>query len=295
LIDPAARRRRRLLLAALVVVCLVLITAGFGATGGGASGGPLGALGEGASKVFKPVRDLVRWVGDTADAKGENQDLRAEAASLRKANADLRSDLRKYPNQQQLRKMVDDLKLQRNAPVPANVIGHSPTAWATTVTIDRGANDGIEVRQAVVGADGEGAGLVGFVSAVRGSQATVSLLPSQDVAVGARLDNGAPIRTSRSILTLHGAGAGTVADLELDFVPSTTTIPIGAMVKTSGTAPDATKFPSNAPPDLPIGRVTRVDNARTDEQVAHVRPLVDLQTLEDVQVLTRVVNRNRTS
>jgi rod shape-determining protein MreC len=288
LIDPAARRRRRLLLAALVVVCLVLITAGFGSTGGSSTGGPIGALGEGASKIAKPVRDLVRWIGDTADAKGENEDLRQEVADLRKQNLKLGSDLRKFPNEQKLQALVDKYELRRNSPVPANVIGHSPTAWATTITIDRGANDGVEERQAVVGAAGEGAGLVGFVSAVSGGQATVSLLPSQDVAVGARLQGA-----DKQLLTIHGAGAGTVDDLELDFVPSTTDIKPNALVYTSGTVGDTTQFPSNAPPRLPIGRVTRVDNERTDEQVAHVKPLVDLRTLENVQVLTRVVNGNR--
>jgi rod shape-determining protein MreC len=292
LIDPAARRRRRLLLAALVVVCLVLITAGFGSTGGSSTGGPIGALGEGASKIAKPVRDLVRWVGDTADAKGENEDLRQEVADLRKQNLKLGSDLRKFPNARRLQALVDEYELRRNSPVPANVIGHSPTAWATTITIDRGANDGIEERQAVVGAAGEGAGLVGFVSAVSGGQATVSLLPSQDVAVGARLVTK-DAATNRLILTVHGAGAGTVDDLELDFVPSTTDIEPGTLVATSGTVGDTTQFPSNAPPRLPIGKVTRVDNERTDEQVAHIKPLVDLRTLENVQVLTRVVNGNR--
>lgn len=270
-----------------MVVCLVLITAGFGSTGGSSTGGPVGALGEGASKIGKPVRDLVHWVGDTADAKGENEDLRKEAAELRERNVRLQSDLRKFPNEQKLQALVDKYDLQRNSPIPANVIGHSPTAWATTITIDRGANDGVEVRQAVVGAAGPGAGLVGFVSAVSGGQATVSLLPSQDVAVGALLEG------TKQILTIHGAGAGNVDDLELDFVPSTTDIKINALVSTSGTVGDTTQFPSNAPPNLPIGRVTRVDNERTDEQVAHVKPLVDLRTLENVQVLTRVVNGNR--
>ncbi|MEV4421313.1 rod shape-determining protein MreC [Patulibacter sp. NPDC049589] len=285
MIDPAARRRR-IILAALVAVCLVLITAGFGASSG-ATGGPLGALGEGGSKIAKPVRDLVNWVGDTADAKGENQDLKKDVASLRTQNAQLQTRLRKFPNMQKLAAMVDDLQLRRNDPLSASVIGKSPTAWATTITIDRGSNDGVQLRQAVVGAAGPGAGLVGFVSAVKPNLATVSLLPSQDVAIGAHLDGVKPV------LTIRGAGAGSVDDLELEFVPSTTEIKTGAVVTTSGTVDDPAKFPSNAPADLPIGRVWKVDQRGTDEQIGHVRPFVDLRTLEDVQVLRRVINGNR--
>lgn len=288
--DPAARRRRHILLAVLVVVCLVLITAGFGAAnGGGAAGGPLGALGEGASRVAKPVRDLVHWVGDTIEAKGEVQDLRAEAAALRKKNVELESTIRKLPKEAQLQKLIEDRKLEVNDPVAADVIGHSLTAWATTITIDRGSNDGIEVDHAVVGASGEGAGLVGFVSDVKPRLSTVSLLPTQGLAIGARLEGKDPI------LTVQGAGAGTTSDLELLGVPSRIEIPRGALVSTSGTVPGADdEFISKSPPDLPIGRIQGPTTAAgTDEQVGHLKPLVDLKTLESVVVLTQIVNGNR--
>jgi len=287
--DPAARRRRHILLAALVIVCLVLITAGFGAAnGGGAAGGPLGALGEGASRIAKPARDLVRWVGDTIEAKGEVEDLRDEAAELRKQNAELNSRIREIPKQAELQKLIEDRQLERNAPEPASVIGHSLTAWATTITIDRGSQHGIEIDQAVVGASGEGAGLVGFVSDVKPRLSTVALLPTPGLAIGARLEGQDPI------LTVQGAGAGTVSDLELLGVPSRIEIPRGALVSTSGTVPGAGRFISKAPPDLPIGRISGLPTAAgTDEQVGHLQPLVDLQTLESVVVLTRVVNGNR--
>lgn len=288
--DPAARRRRHILLAVLVVVCLILITAGFGAAnGGGAAGGPLGALGEGASRIAKPARDLVRWIGDTIEAKGEVQDLRAEAADLRKQNAELKSRIREIPKAAQLQKLIEDRQLERNAPEPASVIGHSLTSWATTITIDRGSQHGIEVDQAVVGASGEGAGLVGFVSDVKPRLATVALLPTPGLAIGARLEGQDPI------LTVQGAGAGTSTELELIGVPSRIEIPRGALVSTSGTAPGADdEFISKAPPDLPIGRIKGLPTAAgTDEQVGHLEPLVDLQTLESVVVLTRIVNGNR--
>lgn len=288
--DPAARRRRHILLAVLVVVCLVLITAGFGAAnGGGAAGGPLGALGEGASRIAKPARDLVNWVGDTVEAKGEVQDLRAEAGELRKKNAELESLLRKIPKEAQLQKLIEDRKLAANDPVAADVTGHSLTAWATTITIDRGSTDGIEVDHAVVGASGEGAGLVGFVSHVTARNATIALLPTQGLAIGARLEGKDPI------LTVQGAGAGTVSDLELLGVPSRIEIPRGALVSTSGTVPGADdEFISKAPPDLPIGRIQgETTAAGTDEQVGHLKPLVDLKNLESVVVLTRIVNGNR--
>jgi rod shape-determining protein MreC len=285
-IDPAARRRRRLVLAALVVVCLVLITAGFGASGS-SSGGPVGALGEGASKIAKPVRDLVHWVGDTVDAKGENRDLRRRAARLQAENSELRRRQARIPKLQQLMKLDAGLRIADTDPVSAAVVGQSPTAWASTIRIDKGATDGIEDDQPVVGADGAGAGLVGFVTTVRASSAVVTMLPTPGLSIGAKLAGRG------NVLTVRGAGAGTSTDLELEFAPSNVAISRGALVVTSGTNPSPDAPESKAPPGIPIGRITGVDKPGEDGQIGHLKPLMDLRALEVVQVLTRRVNGNR--
>lgn len=277
-----------MILAALVVVCLVLITAGFGASGG-SSGGPVGALGEGASKIAKPVRDLIRWFGDTAEAKGEVEDLRAEAARLRAENGELRTQRSRLPKIGRLLELDDDssLRIRRMSPVTASVVGQSPTAWASTIRIDKGAADGIQEEQPVVGADGAGAGLVGFVTTVRASSAVVTLLPTPGQSIGAKLQGRG------SLLTVRGAGAGTSTDLELDFTPSSVPIRNRALVVTAGTDPDPSAPESKAPPGIPIGRIYDVSKPGEDGQVGHLRPLVDLRALEVVQVLTERVDGNR--
>jgi len=287
-IDPAARRRRRLILAALVVVSLVLITAGFGASGG-SSGGPVGALGEGASKIAKPVRDLVRWFGDTADAKGEVEDLRREAAQLREENGVLKTRENRLPQIQRLLEFDASatLRISQMDPVTSSVVGQSPTAWASTIRIDKGSTDGIEVDQPVVGPQGAGAGLVGFVTTVRASSAVVTMLPTPGQSIGAKLDGRG------TVLTVQGAGAGTSTDLELQYAPSSVSIERGKLVVTSGTNVDPNAPESKAPPGIPIGRITSVSKAGEDGQVGHLRPLVDLKALEVVQVLTKRVDGNR--
>lgn len=288
MIDPAARRRRRLVLAALVAVCLVLITAGFGASGG-SSGGPVGALGEGASKIAKPVRDLVRWFGDTVDAKGEVEALRKDAARLRAENGELRAQRSRLPGLAELLALDEDsrLRISQMSPVTASVVGQSPTAWASTIRIDKGATDGIAVDQPVVGADGAGAGLVGFVTSVSGSSAVVTMLPTPGQSIGAKLPR------HNNVLTVQGAGAGTSTDLELHFTPSSINIAQGALVVTSGTVTDPDAPESKAPPGIPIGKITRVSKRGEDGQIGHLRPLVDLRSLEVVQVLTERVDGNR--
>ena len=87
--DKAVRRRRAVLVV-LVAASLILLTAYYGESSDGrlhsVQRGALGALSpiqEGASRVFKPVRDLFGWFGDTLDAKDQRDQAIAERDKLR--------------------------------------------------------------------------------------------------------------------------------------------------------------------------------------------------------------------
>jgi rod shape-determining protein MreC len=76
-------QRRRAVLAVLLAVSLVLLTIYFSESVGGGlhamqrgAGEVLSPLEEGASRAFKPFSDLAGWVGDVADAKKENKQLK---------------------------------------------------------------------------------------------------------------------------------------------------------------------------------------------------------------------------
>jgi rod shape-determining protein MreC len=56
---------------------------------------------------------------------------------------------------------------------------------------------------------------------------------------------------------------------------------------TSGTLSKVGRFPSPYPRNIPIGRVTRVDNAGQDDQQAHIVPFANLRRLDLVEVLTK--------
>ena len=67
----------------------------------------------------------------------------------------------------------------------------------------------------------------------------------------------------------------------------------GQTVVTSGTRSRSDRFRSLYPPNIPIGRVTSVENPGSDDQRVHLRPFADLHRLEFVQVLTQAPNGNR--
>jgi len=282
-------RRRRVTLALLVASALLLLTVYFGeSAGGGLHSVQRGVLEvvspiqEGASRALKPARDLVGWFGDTIDAKGQVSDLKSQNADLRR-RAIAGTDAVRQNRQLEGMLAIDRTStLAGTKPVTARVIGQSPTLWYSTVFIDQGSGRGVRVGQPVVTGDG----LIGQVTTVTGNSAVVTLITDSDLAVAGRIsENGVPgvVQTA----------AGGPNDLRLRYTSRRDNVAKGQSVVTAGTTSSSDRLESPYPPGIPIGEITRVDDAGTDSQEGHVKPYADLQRLEFVQVLTRRVNGNR--
>ncbi len=271
------------MLALLVGLSIALLTAYFGES---ASGGlhavqrgflqALAPLQEGASRALKPARDLVGWAGDVFDAKSDNKKLRREVRQLQGRLAASETASR---DAAELRALVG---FNRSAafpsgysPVTARVIARSPTVWYSTITIDKGSDQGLRVNQPVM----SGSGLVGKVSDVAPDASRVTLLTDHTSGVSAQVvPNGAN--------GIVKATVGNPSDLILDFVQKNRPVPKGATVITSGWR--SSHLESLFPRGIPIGAVTRSDsNERELYQRVHVRPFTDLRDLEMVEILTR--------
>ncbi|MBA2792452.1 MAG: rod shape-determining protein MreC [Thermoleophilaceae bacterium] len=280
--DSKVVRRRRAALAICVALSVVMLTAYFGEGSGGVfhtlqrgAQEAFAPLETGAGRAFKPFRDAAGWFGDTLDAKGDNDDLRAENERLRKQlgeSAVAADDVR------QLRGLVkledtDSFPSATN-PVAARVIVHSPTVWYESVKIDKGSDDGVEEDQPVIAAGG----LAGKVTSVTGGTAEVKLITDGSSAVSAQvLPSGASGVVRPEV--------GQPNDLLLDFVDRGRRVTEGTTVVTSGFSSE--RVQSRFPRGIPIGRVSRVD---LDEvqlyQRVHLKPFADLRRIDIVQVLT---------
>jgi rod shape-determining protein MreC len=276
-------RRRRVVLGLLVASSLILLTAYFGeSAGGGLHSVQRGVLDvvspiqEGASRALKPVRDLFGWAGDTIDAKGELKTVRKDRDALRAQNIQLQAKLREQGQ------LGDQIALNRqhaltdNRPVSAHVIGQDPNLWFTQVTIDRGTSSGVNVDQAVV----NGAGLVGKVTWVSPGTSIVTLTTDHTTQIGATVSES-------GVKGIVQVEAGHPTDLVLGSLSGKDVVRPGETVVTSGTVSKVGKFPSPYPRDIPIGRVTRVDDAGSDNQQVHVTPFVNGRRLDLVEVLTK--------
>jgi rod shape-determining protein MreC len=278
-------RRRRAVLGLLVASSLILLTAYFGeSAGGGLHSIQRGVLDvvspvqEGASRALKPVRDLFGWAGDTLDAKGQLKGARKERDALRAQLVETQAKLRESTQSRDLELLnrTAGTGLDDNQPVRARVIAKDPNLWFDQVTIDKGSGSGIERNQAVV----NGQGLVGRVTEVTGSTAIVTLITNHTTQIGGTVSES-------GVQGLVSVEAGHPTDLVLDDLSGKDEVTRGQIVVTSGTTSKVGRYPSPYPRDIPVGRVTSVDDPGTDDQRAHVAPFVDLRRLDLVEVLTK--------
>ena len=290
-------RRRRAVLGLLVVSSLILLTAYFGERSGGALHNVqrgilevVSPIQDGASRALKPVRDLFGWVGDTVSAKGDLKDTRAERdqwrdEAIRNRTAAAQND--------QLRALLfldkQPKSLKPYGPVAATVIGSSPTLWYVKITINKGTSSGIHENMAVIASDGSGdtnAGLIGKIDSATGNASVVRLITDSTSAVAARnVDN--------TVTGLVQPTPGNPRDLIMKYVAKDQPVARGQIITTSGTTSKRADLPDVFPPDLPIGRVTRVDDPGAADQLPHLRPFVDITRVQYVQVLTKKADDNR--
>jgi rod shape-determining protein MreC len=282
-------RRRRAVLLLLVVASLTLLSLYYRE----GTGGPLhgvqdvvstifGPITEGADRALKPARDLVNWFDETFGARGENDRLKDEVASLRDELARAQSTRLEAKELSRLQGLTSGgIVPDGSEPVTARVVGRSPTVWYSTVTIDKGTSAGIRVNDPVVAADG----LAGRITQTTPNTAQVTLITDSESSVTARvLPDGATGVVEPNI--------GDPTDLQLDFLERGSDIGEGQMVVTAGFSTG--DLGSIFPPGIPIGEITQ---ATLEEQQAyqrvHLDAFADLRDMNFVRVLTEAGGGSR--
>jgi rod shape-determining protein MreC len=297
-------RRRRAVLALLVTSSLILLTAYFGeSAGGGLHAVQRGVLEvvspiqEGASRTLKPFRDFFGWAGDTIHAKGKVKSLTKERNSLYR---DLVAERGARQENARLRNLLDldGSGVAAYKPISARVIGSSPTLWYATIVIDKGRSAGLRVDMPVIASDENNGALIGRVTNVAGDAAQVTLITDHTIAVPSRVvadphNNRPPRNTAQAPTGLVQTEIGRPNDLILQGTTRNDDIRSGDSIVSAGLC--SSRLQGIYPPDLPIGKVTGVQDQGTDEQKVHVHPLVNMRRIQFVQVLSKRVNDNKPS
>lgn len=271
-------RSARFLVIVLVSASLTVITLDYrqGTTG------PLAALGRATQAALAPlqsaVTSIVRPIESFFSAVTHLPSLQEENERLRQRIADLESELGGVPNWQRLYEDAAGLQGLRSAnpgSISATVISNGVSNFEWSITIDRGAADGIELNQPVIAGSPESPRLVGRVIRVTDHSAKVQLAIDRRHAAAAVLGN------SREIGVIAGRGDD---DLEMSFVEPST--------KVEGNEPVFTvSYSVNGqqglyPPGLLIGTVSQlVPDDNELERSVLVAPAVDFSALQFVLVL----------
>lgn len=238
---------------------------------------PLQRLFSGAVAV---TGDLFQTVRQVRELRAQVEELQAQVDALMVENVQLRDYKAEVETLQALLNFTDEFPILAylgadvigregsNAFPSGDVVGSEPNPYLRYVTIDVGAQQGVEPEMPVVSG---GPGLVGRVAEIGPRTAKVQLLTDPDSAVAAVL------QTSRITGLVVGQPDGT---LRMEYIPQETKIDVGDIVLTSGLG-------GILPKGLVIGQVTEVvqrDYALF--QAAVVRPAIDLSRLELVLVIT---------
>lgn len=224
--------------------------------------------------VFATIQHLSSGVADFGRSLWSNyvalRGVAAENDALQKRVLELEGQVQAQAAiVSQTRDLEDLLRLQQSLVAPtlaARVIAGDPAPGADVITVDRGADHGVEPDMAVIGH----LGIVGRVLRTTGSAAQVQLLIGRNA--------GAHAVTERSLATGFAQGGAGDPPLRMQFVDVLKTVEVGERVFTSG-------LDGIYPRGFLIGSVERAVRGSGFYSDLRVRPAVDFTRLDVVLVV----------
>lgn len=273
-------RESRLLLVLLIAVAFALITVDIR----GGEDSPVDGARQGAATVFGPIEDgvsaAVDPVGNAVSAIRDSGDRHDRLAALQTENAALKarlgSDDRNASRLKQLDKMIKVAGEGQYGIKGAQVIAiGAAQGFSWTITIDVGADDGIQRDMTVLNGDG----LVGRVTTVGPNTATVLLASDPDFTVGTRME------ATDELGFASGQGD---RPLRVELLNGKADVKKGDRLVTFGSQADKPFVPG-----VPVGVVSRVDPSGGDlTRTLYVTPYVSFTKLDIVGVVVEAPKKD---
>jgi rod shape-determining protein MreC len=273
-------RESRLLLVLLVAIAFALITVDIR----GGEDSPVDGARQAAATVFGPVEDgvsaAVNPVGNAVAAIRDSGERHDRLARLEQENAALKaklgSDDRNRSRLKQLDKMLKVAGEGQYGIKGAQVIAiGAAQGFSWTITIDAGAEDGIERDMTVLNGDG----LVGRVTTVGPNTATVLLANDPDFTVGTRMESTDELG--------FASGQGD-RPLRVELLNGKAEVKKGDRLVTFGSQADKPFVPG-----VPVGVVSRVDPSGGGlTRTLYVMPYVGFSKLDVVGVVVQAPKKD---
>jgi rod shape-determining protein MreC len=272
-------RRSRAVLGILLITALALITIDYR----GGDNSPLRGLRGFGATVFGPIEhaaaSIVRPVGNFVEAISDAPGQRSRGDRLERENQKLRAQLQSEQldkgRSAQLQKLLGTSGLGGYKIVAAQVIS-AGQGFEDTVTIDVGSSSGVKADMTVLTGDG----LVGRVTRVGPSTATVLLVTDAAATVGARLEASQEIGVVQG-KGRRGLGSGTGTPLRFELLDANAPMKIGQRLVTLGSQGDRPYVPG-----VPIGSVVKIEQTPGSlTRTAYVKPFAHFTSLDVVGVV----------
>jgi len=264
------REERRLfaILSLIILAALVALIQVGAARNGTIS--PLSAVADSVGAIFEATigsatiatRGAMLSAARTPHLLRENAQLRAQNQHLSRENVQLHEAL---STATQEHKLVPVLTQDSRA-IPARIIGFPPENEVQSVTINRGAHDGVRRDDGVI----DGDGVVGRIAEVTPFLSKIVLITDYTSSVPAMIEGG----------RWWGVAKGNVTSVRMEYIAQDAPIHVGDHVITG----EARSFHSG---EL-IGTIERIERSPTGlYQTAIVRPAADLNSLDRVAVIPK--------
>jgi len=203
---------------------------------------------------------------DLVSARDQNNELKDRIHGLESLNSQL---LEERSENVRLRKLLSMKENHEVRGFAARVIGVDSSPWVQTISVDRGANDGIKVGLAVV----QGQGVVGEIISVSSSSSKILLITDHASAIDS------VVQGSRARGVVEGRGEQRT---NLKYVLKESDVSLGDRVVTSG-------MDGVFPRGFLIGKVSSVKKeSKGMFQAIFVTPAVNFSKLEEVFILTDI-------
>ena len=272
--------RFKILLAVLVVLLAFLLraayTGGLGTMSSYALGLIVTPLQQVSSKISYSVTEVMDTLFRAGDYREENEQLRAEIRELREQLVDyetVKQENEQYRQFLELKDQNKDFQFELAA-----VIGRSPDARFYSFTIDKGAIDGVALRDPVITADG----LVGYISEVGPTYAQVITILDPTLHVGA-----SDSRTRDTCIVIGTVALAEQGKCKLSYIDRESAVARGDIITTSGVG-------GIFPKGLMIGIVDEVQvESHGMSLYAVLEPVVDIPSVKDVLVITDFEGQNQ--
>jgi len=222
------------------------------------------------------VQALTAWVtqgvtgawGNYVALKGHR--ARADALQLQvdRLGVELQHANSQARRAEQLEQLLHLQRTELPATMAARVIAADPAAAFRTVTIDKGASDGVRRDMAVLSP----LGVVGrVIDEPAAHAAKVQLIIDRNAGAGAFID-----RTGAGGVVV---GADSDAPLRMEYVSNLSDVAIGDLVMTSG-------LDGIYPRGYVIGRIEKAERGSSIYKLIAIRPRVDFSSLDTVLLVT---------